>query len=233
MNERDLTEVWPLQRPWPAPQPGHLDPLGLVYAHPPGVVRLGMIASVDGRIAGVDGSSSSLNGPADHRILLLLRAHADVVLVGGATARSERYTDIPVPAGATAGPDLAIVSHDGAIPADLDPQRTWVVTTSQAPAALDPPLPADRVIIAGQDALDAGVLTAAFAARGMTRILCEGGPTLASWLLAANAVGDISLTHSALPGGDDQPALPRIPTCFALTHRLVGGGFTMERWIRD
>ncbi len=233
MNERDLTEVWPLQRPWPAPEPGHLDPLGLVYAHPPGVMRLGMITSADGRVAGPDGSSRSLNGPADHRILRLLRAQADIVLVGGATARNEHYTDIPLPAEAATGPDLAIVSHDGAIPAGLDPQRTWVVTTSQAPAALDSPVPADRVIIAGDDALDSHALTAAFAARGLSKILCEGGPTLASWLLAANAVDDICLTRSAVSSGGNQPALPRIPTCFALTRRLEGGAFTMERWIRD
>jgi riboflavin biosynthesis pyrimidine reductase len=233
MNERDLTEVWPLQRPWPAPEPGHLDPLGLVYAHHPGVLRLGMVASVDGRVAGPDGSSASLNGPADHRILRLLRAQADVVLVGGATARNERYTDVPVPTGAAAGPDLAIVSRGGTIPEGLDPQRTWVVTTSQAPAASHPSLPADRVIIAGDEALDPQALIAAFAERGISKILCEGGPTLASWLLAVNAVDDICLTRSAVPGGGDQPAFPRIPTCFALTHRLEGGGFTMERWIRD
>jgi len=233
MNERDLTEVWPLQRPWPAPEPGHLDPLGLVYAYHPGVLRLGMIASADGRGSGPDGSSRSLNGPADHRILQLLRAQADVVLVGGATARNEHYTDVPAPAAAAAGPDLAIVSHNGAIPAGLDPQRTWLVTTSQAPAATDAPLSADRVIIAGNDALDAEALIAAFATHGISKILCEGGPTLASWLLAANAVDDICLTHSPVLGGDDQPAIPSIPRCFALTHRLEGGGFTMERWIRD
>ena len=233
MNERDLAEVWPLQRPWPAPEPGHLDPLGLVYAHHPGVLRLEMIASADGRASGPDGSSRSLNGPADHRILRLLRAQADVVLVGGATARNEHYQDLPVPAAAASGPDLAIVSYDGSIPAGLDPKRTWVVTTSRAPAASEPPLPADRVIIAGDDAIDAEAMTAAFATHGISKILCEGGPTLASWLLAANAVDDICLTRSAVAGGDDQPAAPRIPMCFALTRRLEGGGFTMERWIRD
>ena len=233
MNERDLTEVWPLQRPWPAPEPGHLDPLEVVYAHHPGVVRWGTIASADGCVAGSDGSSRSLSGPADRRILRLLRAQAEVVLVGGETARGEHYTDIPLPAEAATGPDLAIVTYSGAIPDGLDPQRTWVVTTSQAPAAADPPLPADRVIVAGHDALDADVLTAAFAARGITRILCEGGPTLASWLFAANAIDDVCLTHSAIAGGDGQPDVPRIPTCFALTHRLEGGGFTMERWVRD
>ncbi len=233
MSERDLTEVWPLRRPWPAPSAGHLDPLGLVYAHQPGAVRLGMIASADGRAAGQDGSSRSLSGPADHRILQLLRAQADIVLVGGATARTEHYSNIPLPAESAAGPDLAIVSRDGAIPAGLDPARTWIVTTARAPVATESPLPASRVVIAGDDELDATVLTAAFAERGLTKILCEGGPTLASWLLTSNAVNDICLTHSAIAGGADQPALPRIPTCFALTHRLEGGGFTMERWIRD
>lgn len=192
-----------------------------------------MIVSADGLVAGPDGSSRSLNGPADHRILRLLRAQADVILVGGKTARDEQYTDIPVPAQSATGPDLAIVSRDGAIPPGLDPQRTWIVTTSDAPAAKECPLPTSRVIVAGDKVLDTDLMTAAFAERGRTKILCEGGPTLASWLLAANAVNDICLTHSAIMGGQGQPAVPRIPTCFALTLRLQGGGFTMERWIRD
>lgn len=76
------------------------------------------------------------------------------------------------------GPDLAIVSCHGSIPDGLDPQRTRVVTTSRSPAAAHPPLSADRVIVAGHDALDANVLTAAFATHGISTILCEGGPTL-------------------------------------------------------
>ena len=49
-----------------------------------------MIASADGA-ATVDGRSGGLSGEADHEVFGLLRALADVVLVGAGTVRAEAY----------------------------------------------------------------------------------------------------------------------------------------------
>ena len=232
MDERDLTQVWPVTRAWPAPEPGHRDGVAMLYPQESGTLRLGMIASRDGYAAGPDGSSRSLNGPADHRILRALRAQADVVLVGGATVRAERYADIPAPADAAHGPDLAIVTRSGHIPTGLDPARTWVVTTSDSPASAATGMDPDRVIIVGDRVINPTRLTHELAARNLGRILCEGGPTLAGWLLDVDAVDEFCLTHSPLVGGKDQSRIPTIPDTMTLAHRLTGGGFTMERWTR-
>ena len=78
--------------------PAHSDaaPLDLatVYAYPHRLdrpwVRANMVSSIDGA-GSVDGHSAGLSSPPDKQIFALLRAQADVVLVGAGTARAEAY----------------------------------------------------------------------------------------------------------------------------------------------
>ncbi|PKQ26218.1 MAG: deaminase [Actinobacteria bacterium HGW-Actinobacteria-4] len=227
-EERDLP---------PTAQEGALRAL---YAHEPGVVRLGLIQSADGKAAGPDGSSRSLNGPEDLRVLRVLRANADVVVVGGRTTRGERYRDVAVPAefaiqAATSlpGPDLAIVTYTGVIPEELSPERTWIVTTSSAPAATASSSAwADRILVTGDDSIDPDLLREALAARGLARVLCEGGPELAHLFVKHDAIDDYCLTTSNRMGGLSAPKVPAVPAHMQLTHRLKGGGFVMERFSR-
>lgn len=211
-----------------------------LYAHPTGVVRLGMIASADKKASGPDGSSRSLNGPEDLRILRTLRSVADVVLVGANTARSESYTDIRLPGaladardnlGQPGAPDLAIVTYSGDIPEGLDPDRTWIVTTEDSPAARGAHGSwKSRVITAGKSSLDPQYIVDGLSHRGLKAVLCEGGPALAQLMLARGVVHEYCLTHSPRAGGDDSPLVPPVPADMALRHRLDGGGFVMERW---
>lgn len=60
------------------------------------LVRLRMIASLDGA-ATVGGLSGGLGGPADRRILVVLRELADVRLVAAGTVRAEGYGSSKVP----------------------------------------------------------------------------------------------------------------------------------------
>jgi hypothetical protein len=62
-----------------------------------GHVRANMVASVDGAATGGDGRSGTLGTPADARVFAVLRALADVVLVGAGTVRAEGYRELPVP----------------------------------------------------------------------------------------------------------------------------------------
>ena len=50
-----------------------------------------MLHTLDGAYFGPDGSSKSLSNPRDRDVLLELRRGAEVVLVGAATIRAERY----------------------------------------------------------------------------------------------------------------------------------------------
>lgn len=215
-----------------------------LYRQEAGTVRLGMIRSADGLAAGPDGLSRSLNGPGDLRVLRVVRSWADVVVVGGRTARAEGYRDIALPVplaqaraesgvNADALPDLAIVTATGELPPGVTPQRTWIVTTGAAVSemALSPEWAA-RVVIAGETELDAAALVAGLRERGASRIVCEGGPALAERFLDSDAVDDYCLTTSPHAGGDDAPTTPAPPQGWALAHALSGDGFTMERWAR-
>lgn len=218
---------------------------GLValYRHQANTVRLGMIESRDGKAAGPDGSSRSLNGPEDLRILLTLRSQADVVVVGANTARLERYGPIVLPqalqdgrkaSGMRPHVDLAVVTHSGNIPAALDPADTWVVTTVGSPAAQRlSEAWRHRIIYAGAHEVSPPELTSELERRGLTRVLCEGGPQLARAFLSHGIVDDYCLTTSSRPGGQEEPKTPPVPDGFTPVHELVGGGFTMRRWRRS
>jgi riboflavin biosynthesis pyrimidine reductase len=215
--------------------------LRAMYAAVSPSVRVSMIASADGRAAGPDGSSRSLNGEEDLRILRVTRSWADVVLVGAETARAEEYGDIrlrPDLSRARAGdfrhlvPDLAIVTRSGDVPDDLDPERTWLVTTARSEAAELVEEWGERVIVVGGKHLDPEAMVAEFAKRGLARILCEGGPRLATMLFDADIVDDYCLTTSPRPGGVDAPRVPELPAGFSLDHTLTGAGFEMRRWTR-
>src|SRR5699024_2844044 len=54
-------------------------------------VRAMMNTTVDGAVTGADGTSGSLRNPDDSLVFGVLRALADVVLVGASTVRSEDY----------------------------------------------------------------------------------------------------------------------------------------------
>ena len=53
-------------------------------------LRANMVASMDGA-ATVEGRSGGLSNESDQQVFALLRAHADVILVGAGTARAEGY----------------------------------------------------------------------------------------------------------------------------------------------
>jgi riboflavin biosynthesis pyrimidine reductase len=235
--------------------PGNPDPaapdLAALYAYPDGPwLRANMVSSADGA-ASLKGASAGLSSDTDRRLFALLRTLSDVILVGAATVRTERYKPARLqPEGAdlrsgrTPTPPIAVVTRS----LDLDPDgplitaappdaRTIVITTAQAPqdirAALEPR--AD-VIVAGQDSVDFTAAVAALADRGHRRLLAEGGPHLLGELLAAGLLDELCLTTGPLlagpgPGrivaGGDAASLP-----LNLAHVLEEDGFLFCRYTR-
>ena len=59
-------------------------------------VRANMVISQDGHFVGPNNTSRDLTGPADLKLLLLLRALSDVILVGANTARHPRPVGLQV-----------------------------------------------------------------------------------------------------------------------------------------
>jgi riboflavin biosynthesis pyrimidine reductase len=216
------------------PEPGEAA-LRSLYEIGPESVRLSLIQARDGGSVGPDGSSRSLNGPEDLRILRVTRSLADIVIVGAETARSERYGDIRLRAALLearggAPVHLAIVTRSGRIPVGLNPETTWVLTTAAAVADLGTRVGDDHILTVGDETLNAEELIAALRTNGFSRLLCEGGPSLASTLVEAGVVTDYCLTTSPHDSGPG-PVVPAVPERARLGASLEGGGFTMNRWL--
>ena len=153
--------------------------------------RLNFVATVDGATQGPDGSSESINNPADKRVFHLLRAMADVIIAGAGTIRDERYRPNPKP--------VCVVSRSGAMPPTLlgpGGGQVLMATCGRAPHLEETRslLGADNVLLLGEYAPDLPALRRELVARGFRDLLCEGGPHLTRDLFAARVVDELCLT---------------------------------------
>lgn len=178
---------------------------------------LNMVATVDGRAA-VDGTALGIGSPSDQRLLRRLRAEADAVMHGAGTVRPHRFTprvpdDLvaervvrcqpPQPAG-------VLVSGSGDVAADHPYLRSatpnWpriIYTTSAAARALERP-GVDVRVLPGP-VMDPWAIVADLAARGMRRIVCEGGPTLNGPFLTSGIVDELFVTVAPRLDGGREP----------------------------
>ncbi|WP_255430414.1 bifunctional diaminohydroxyphosphoribosylaminopyrimidine deaminase/5-amino-6-(5-phosphoribosylamino)uracil reductase RibD [Roseomonas sp. 18066] len=190
------------------------------------LVTLKLASTLDGRIATRTGESQWITGPAARRTAHALRGRHDAVLVGSGTVLAddpELSCRIP---GFARVPTVRVVADARLrMPATARMLRegegaVWIATRPGHPeAALAPLREAGATLIevppdaaAGQG-LDAGALLRALAARGLTRILAEGGAGLAAALLRdAGLVDRLAWFHApAVIGGDGRPALDALP----------------------
>ena len=211
-----------------------------------------MVGGLDGSAA-IAGRVGALSAPPDAELFRLMRALADVVLVGAETVRREGYGPVRLPpervaarlaAGRPGTPPLAIVTRS----LDLDwsarvftaapPEaRTLVITCEAAdPARLDRARAVADVVIAGQDRVDPGQALTRLSGLGHQVVLCEGGPTWLGELAAAGRLDELCLSIAPLMGGDPLPVSIAPAGAqlahFALRHVLRGGDTLFLRYER-
>ncbi|WP_036284980.1 pyrimidine reductase family protein [Microbacterium luticocti] len=171
-------------------------------------VRMNFVSSADGA-ATLHGRSGELGGRTDRALMEVLRAQADVILVGAGTVRVEGYGGVAPQEedaawrrahGLSPAPRLAVVSGElnlapgDAVFADA-PVPPIVVTRASAPAARRAELESvAEVLVCGDATVDLVAMTHAFTAQGMPQVLCEGGPHLFGSLLDAGLVDELCLT---------------------------------------
>lgn len=167
-------------------------------------LRAGFVLSADGVIA-VDGASGPLSSDADKAVFRTLRTVSDAVILGAGTARAESYGPInhrPAAAawraahGRSPETPLVVVSRSGRIPTDARFLSGPVIVAVPAGVAV-PQLGAEVV-----RTVDPVELVAALHERGLTRLLCEGGPSLLTSLLRAGVVDELCLTTAPLGVGE-------------------------------
>lgn len=233
--------------------PDVLDALADLYAYPDplpraGYVRASMVATLDGAIAGPDGVSGSISGPADRAVLSVLRALADVVLVGAGTARAENYR-VPTPKPQFAGrrraarqravPVLAVVSGRGDLRGltqvfDGTHEALLVTCAAADVESLRRRLGSERVVVAGEDTVDPVLAVAQLAGGGLSRILLEGGPRLLGSHIESGRLDELCLTWSPmLVGGLDGRLSLGGPASLAArpAHLLEADGMLLGRWV--
>lgn len=243
-----------ISRAWPLPAVAALDDDQLLGCYAIAdrsrpSVRFNFVSSIDGA-ATAGGLSGGLSGKADKRVFDILRRLCDVVLVGAGTLRAEGYGAMRLDAasvqwrrasGLTDHPVFAIVS--GRL--DLDaastvfteaPVRPIVVTVGASPRTNKAALSrvAD-VLVCGEARLDARVMLAEFAKRGLRQVLSEGGPTLFGALLEAD-VDELCLTISPLIEAGNAPRIAagtlRQARRMALHHVLVSDSSLLLKYRR-
>lgn len=180
--------------------------------------RVNFVSTVDGSATGADDRSGTISSASDKAVFGVLRRLADAILVGAGTVRREGYEGPlvreaqrawRVERGLAEHPGFAIVS--GRL--DLDPASAVFTESPVRPVVLTyASSPADRravlaevadVVLVGDDELDVDLLRAAFAERGWTDVLCEGGPSFFGSLVHVGAVDEVCLSvASKLVAGD-------------------------------
>jgi riboflavin biosynthesis pyrimidine reductase len=232
---------------------GDLDLFGLAeaYAYPQERwVRASMVASADGA-AYVEGRSAGLSSPDDMKVFGIQRVLADAVFVGAGTARVEEYKAVgrrpsllALREGRPETATIALVSRSlglnlaSPLFADAAPDARTIVITC---AAADPDLRAETakaadVIIAGDETVDLTAALDALADRGLTRVVCEGGPHLLADLTAAGLLDELCLTLSptlAGPGAGRILAGQPSPMRQLTLRQLLAGddGFLFARYV--
>jgi riboflavin-specific deaminase-like protein len=166
---------------------------------------LNMVSSLDGK-ATLDWRTKGLSSEVDRRVFHLLRTQADAVMVGAGTVREVRFGRM------TKNDEL----RQRRVNEGLVPDALAVVVSGRLDLPPDLPLlnePEQRVVIAtaadheltgltgdveyarvGDDL--PRLLAYLHERHGVRSILCEGGPTLNSFLFAAGVVDELFLTLS-------------------------------------
>lgn len=187
-------------------------------------VMANMVGGLDGS-ASVGGRVGALSDGVDAELFRLMRALADVVVVGAETVRREQYRPVRLPPererlrvehGKPPVPPIAVVSRSLLLdwdaplfteaPADA---RTIVITCRDAEHADTERMAEARkaadVIIAGAERVELPTALEGLHARGARVVLCEGGPTLLGELVDQDLLDELCLTIAPMMGGDPLP----------------------------
>ena len=213
-------------------------------------MTLKMASSLDGRVASADGHSQWITGPESRKWVHALRARHDAVLVGRGTVVSDdpmltarlegcRTAAVRVflDTGLTVSPDNRLARTANDVPLwilhchdRLGYGRDWLRCGAKL-------LHCARDSTGRVDLVDA---VRVLASQGLTSVFCEGGPTLAASLLAADLVDELIWFNAGLLlGAEGKPAAETLPwKSLSAAPRLEFAGIlrrgndVMHRWLR-
>lgn len=198
-------------------------------------VILNMVQTLDGAVA-IDGTAWTLGSEVDHYLFRTLRGWADAVLSGAGTLRLNDVVATTHPhlqaeraaAGRSANPAAVVVSRRAEFDEAMLAKRFFTrrdIVSIVLTTDLVRPSDRRRIEDAGAEVLvapataggdvDLAASARLLAARGMTRILAEGGPTTNRHLVDAGLLDELFLTVT--------PRLAGVPDPARIVTGLLGG----------
>ncbi len=182
-------------------------------------ITLKLGASLDGRIATASGESKWITGPEARRAVHAMRARHDAVLVGSGTARADDPALTVRGMGKVDQPVRIVASRDLNLPRDGYLATTahdvplWLLHAGRAQTKPWNALGAvtEEVGLGDDGQLSAQAMLQRLGAKGISRVFCEGGGTLAASLLSAGLVDELIVFHAGLAlGGQGTPGIANL-----------------------
>ena len=193
-------------------------------------VTLKLAISADGKAAGAGRQRVAISGNAVRDRVHLMRARSDAIMIGVGTA----LADDPVltcrlPGMAKMSPTRVVLDAGLRLPiqsrlvATAGETPLWIIGGEGAPAASETAARQCGVevlrVAEKQGRLDLRAVLSLLAKRGITRLMIEGGPTVASALIEADLVDEAIFFHSPLViGQEGLPALEPRPIQLLRQH---------------
>ena len=194
-------------------------------------VMLKLAISADGKVGAVGRAPVAITGAEVRDRVHLLRAQSDAIMVGiGTVLADDPMLTCRLPGMAADSPVRIVLDSALRLPigsrlvATARDVPVWVVAGQDAPRAAEKALEQAGVVVLRGSARDGRLDLAAtlklLAERGVTRLMVEGGPTLAAAMVATDLIDEAVLFHSPMAiGADGIDALGGLPLT-ALTQAL-------------
>ena len=196
-------------------------------------VMLKLAISADGKAGVAGGHPVAITGEAVRERVHLLRAQSDAIMVGIGTALADDpMLTCRLPGMAGYSPVRIVLDGKLRLPLRSCLVQTaratpvWLVAGAEASRRAEKALTAESVTVLraahAHGRLDLAAVLKLLAARGITRLMVEGGPILAAALLAADLIDEAVLFHSpTVVGANGVDALDGLPlTALTQSPRL-------------
>jgi diaminohydroxyphosphoribosylaminopyrimidine deaminase/5-amino-6-(5-phosphoribosylamino)uracil reductase len=207
-------------------------------------VTLKLASSFDGRIATATGESKWITGPEARRAVHAMRARHDAVLVGAGTVRADDPTLTVRDLDVDRQPVRIVASRrldfeGAALRASMDQAPLWLC--HGVDAKTDGWGDAKLIACAAEGRqIEPVDMMQKLASKGLTRVFCEGGGSLAASLLSAGCVDEVVGFQAGLVlGAEGTPSigamgLDRLADAprFVLQETRAVGADVMHRWTR-
>ena len=204
---------------------GHLQRMRDGRSH----VALKLAIAADGKVGAAGRKPVAITGEVVRERVHLMRAQSDAVIVGIGTALADDpLLTCRLPGMAASSPVRIVLDSGLRLPLGSRLVRSardvpvWVVAGTAAPPSAEEALTAEGVTVLRvtdtKGPLDLAIALKLIAARGITRLMVEGGPTLAAAFLAADLIDEAVLFDSPkVVGAEGIDALENMPLA-ALTE---------------